>query len=118
MGAYDAPFQVYVLACWNPPAMIESAQLYVGQTNNLRRRTDEHYHRKGGWTGQFKYHKLLAAIPCETRGQAMIIEHWLKEGRRERKNGVVAGDVEVLVPLYAALWPDQTPRIWTRHMNS
>jgi putative endonuclease len=75
----DARWCVYALRCSND-------HIYVGSTNNLTRRLEEH--RKGMGSKFVRAHlpfELVRVIACRDRHEARTTEHRLKQMRREKK---------------------------------
>ncbi|MGR6087186.1 MAG: GIY-YIG nuclease family protein [Arcticibacter sp.] len=60
----------------------KSNKIYVGHTNDLQRRINEHngLTEFKYWTTSYRPWKLFYSISCETRSQAMAEEKWLKSG--------------------------------------
>jgi putative endonuclease len=63
---------------------------YIGVTNNLERRVDEH--RTGaikGFTWQYNVKKLVYYEPCDTAEQAIVREKQLKNWRQDWKVNLI-----------------------------
>ena len=77
-------YYVYMAANWN------NRVLYTGVTNNIERRMYEHANGIcGGFTAEYRIHKL---VYCECTGDARAAiarEKQLKGWRREKKNALV-----------------------------
>ncbi len=80
-------FWVYVIKCSNDSN-------YIGQTNNLRKRWDEHKSGTGAdWTKKYKPQYMMYWEECNSREEAVNREKWLKTGfgrkwiKREEKAG-------------------------------
>ncbi len=56
----------------------EYDRLYIGHTNNLERRSDEHNRGKSIYTRKFRPWQLLAYKSFETRGDAVREERRIK----------------------------------------
>ncbi len=67
-------FWVYVL-------LLENGQKYIGQTNNLQRRLNEHKTGRSQYTRKNKIRKLLYFEKCKTRSEAIKKEKFLKSGK-------------------------------------
>lgn len=80
MTRFSKTYHVYILTNdWN-------TVLYVGLTNNIRRRVDEHKRGEGGvFTKRYKLHKLVYAQPFSDIDEAICAEKSLKRGTRARK---------------------------------
>lgn len=85
-------FTVYILRT-------SSNTLYIGQTNNLEKRLQEH---KSKTTKSAKYMKyfetfqLVYTESCETRKQAMQREWQLKKWTKAKKEALICGNLEKL----------------------
>ena len=66
-------FWVYVLE-------LENGKKYVGHTNNLYRRIQEHKDGRSTYTSKYKINKLLYYEKHNSRSQAMKREKFLKSG--------------------------------------
>ena len=66
-------FWVYVLE-------LENGKRYVGHTNNLHRRIQEHKDGRSTYTSKYKINKLLYYERHNSRSQAMKREKLLKSG--------------------------------------
>jgi putative endonuclease len=60
---------------------LSSGKKYVGQTNNLTRRLEEHKSGRGRFTRKYEVKKLLYFEQCNSRSQAMDRERFLKSGQ-------------------------------------
>ena len=77
-------YYVYILTSYNGRAM------YIGFTNNLERRIQEH--KSGlidGFTKKYQVHKLVYYEYYEDANAAIAREKELKGWKRERKNALV-----------------------------
>ena len=75
--------------------------LYVGVTNDLKRRVYEH--KNGlveGFTRKYHVHKLVYYEVCEDIAGAILREKQIKSGSRKKKNGLVS----VFNPDWEDLW--------------
>lgn len=81
------PYFIYILRT-------SSNTLYIGQTNNLERRFEEH---KNGTTKSAKYIRYFSSFDLvhsekyRTRKEAMQREAQLKRLSRTRKDGLIQG---------------------------
>jgi len=88
-------YYVYFLTNWN------NNVLYVGVTNNLKRRVYEH--KNGfvdGFTKKYRAHKLVYYEMCEEIEGAILREKQIKGGSRQKKNALV----EKFNPEWKDLW--------------
>ena len=77
-------YYVYILTNWNDHVM------YVGVTNDLRRRVYEHQHDLvDGFTKQYRVHKLVYFEATSDVYSAIAREKEIKGWKRERKNRLV-----------------------------
>jgi putative endonuclease len=77
--SYDGGWCIYALRCRND-------YIYIGSTNNLERRLEEH--RKGAGSKFVRTHlpfELVRVIPCEDSHTARTTEYRLKQLRRKKK---------------------------------
>ena len=80
---------------------ISNKVLYVGVTNDLKRRVYEH--RNGlieGFTQKYRVHKLVYYEVCEEIEGAILREKQIKAGSRQKKNELV----ERFNPEWKDLW--------------
>lgn len=85
-------FYVYILRT-------SSDTLYVGQTNDLERRLDEHRndkHKSAKYIRYFPSFKLVYSETYLTRGEAMRRELQLKKLSRAKKEALISGDLQSL----------------------
>ncbi len=76
-------FWVYILAS-------RSLQLYIGMTNNLRRRVAEHKtHRLGTYTAKYNIDRLVYFEHFQYVGNAIQRETQLKDWNRSRKLSLI-----------------------------
>ena len=83
----------YILLCGN-------GQFYVGSTDNLERRLQEH--QKGIGANFTKAHlpvKLVYQEEYKTIGEAFKREKQLQKWSHEKKAALIAGDIELLKKL-------------------
>ncbi|RMG32743.1 MAG: GIY-YIG nuclease family protein [Methanobacteriota archaeon] len=59
-----------------------TGRLYIGQTDNIRRRLGEHNRGKNVSTRHGGPWSLLGALPCKTRSEAVQLEQKLKSFKR------------------------------------
>lgn len=77
-------YYVYILTNWNNRVM------YIGVTNNLQRRLQQHKHGVyEGFTKKYRVHKLVYYETASDVKAAIQREKQLKGWRRERKNSLV-----------------------------
>jgi len=65
----------------------QDGRLYIGQTNDLERRLEQHQLGLGGWTRLRGPWTLVQTEEFETRGEAMKRERQLKSGRDRKGVG-------------------------------
>lgn len=83
MKTYD--FYVYILASKR------NSVLYIGVTNNLRRRIDEHKTKKNkSFTSKYNVDKLVYFEHYKYIDQAILREKRLKKWKREWKNELIS----------------------------
>lgn len=84
---------VYILKCKN-------GDLYIGITDNLERRFEEHKSGKGGkFTHAFKVSKLLYSELSNSRNDALKREAQIKGWTRKKKLALIKGDMVLLKQL-------------------
>lgn len=77
-------FYVYILTNWNDEVM------YIGMTNNLVRRIQEHKQKRvEGFTAKYNVNKLVYYEETNDVHVAIAREKELKKWRREKKNNLV-----------------------------
>ena len=77
-------YYVYILSNWN------NKVLYVGFTNNLKRRIYEHKNKTiDGFTSRYNVNKLVYYEEYSDVKQAIIREKRLKSWTREKKNALI-----------------------------
>ena len=77
-------YYVYFLTNWN------NRVLYVGVTNDLKRRIYEHKNElKESFTKRYHVNKLVYYEICEEIEGAILREKQIKGGSRQRKNDLV-----------------------------
>lgn len=77
-------YYVYMMTNW------DNRVLYIGMTNNLARRIDEHQQGKiEGYTKRYKTIKFIYAEEYPTAYEAISREKVLKGWKREKKNQLV-----------------------------
>ena len=80
----DHTYYVYILTNWNNRVM------YIGVTNNLRRRVYEHKQEIiEGFTKKYHVHKLVYCESCGEVKDAIAREKQLKGWTRKKKNELV-----------------------------
>lgn len=83
-------WHVYILSCSN-------GAYYIGSTNDLERRLQEHFSGRGGhYTKTNRPVKLLYTERYPTSEQARNRETQLKGWTRRKKAAIIAGDLEKL----------------------
>ena len=77
-------YYVYILTNKNNSAV------YIGVTNDLRRRLSEHQNEQlGGFTQKYHVHKLVYFEEYSDVKAAIAREKQLKHWNREKKNGLI-----------------------------
>ncbi len=80
-------FYVYILACASNTA------IYIGSTDDLVRRIEQHRSGAGGvHTSKYRIRKLVYVEVHATRGDALERERRLKRWRRAWKNDLIGKD--------------------------
>jgi putative endonuclease len=75
---------VYILTNWNNKVM------YIGMTNNLRRRLYEHKNKLvDGFTEKYNVNKLVYFEQTSDVNSAIVREKEIKKWRREKKDSLV-----------------------------
>jgi len=76
-------YYVYILASIN-------RVLYIGSTDNLRRRVAEHKRGHGNaFTTRYRVHRLVYYETCETRPEAVRREYEIKRWPRAKKVALI-----------------------------
>lgn len=89
---------VYLLTNWN------NKVLYVGVTNDLKRRVFEHQNGLGdGFTKKYRVKKLVFYEVYEEIEPAILREKQIKGGSRQKKNN--------LITRFNPLWGDLSDRL-------
>lgn len=86
------PFFVYILRT-------SSNTLYIGQTNNLKKRIEEHKNRKSKSAKYIRYFQSFELVYSEkyqTRKEAMQREVQLKRWPKTKKEALVKGGLKLL----------------------
>jgi len=79
-------YYVYLLTNW------DNKVLYVGVTNDLKRRVYEHQNGlHEGFTKKYRLNKLVYYEICEEIEGAILREKQIKGGSRQKKDDLVAG---------------------------
>ena len=89
------PYFVYILRT-------SSNTLYIGQTNNLEKRIQEHKNKSSKSAKYIRYFSSFDLIYSEkysTRKEAMQREAQLKRLSRSEKEAIIAGSLELLKKL-------------------
>ncbi len=79
-----------------------SNTLYIGQTNNLKKRLKEHQNktsRSAKYIKYFEYFKLVYSEEYLTRIEAMRREKQLKGWTKAKKEALISGDLVLLKKL-------------------
>ena len=77
-------YYVYILTNWNDEVM------YIGMTNNLERRIQEHKQKRvAGFTARYNVNKLVYYEETNDVHVAIAREKEIKKWRREKKNNLV-----------------------------
>ena len=77
-------YYVYILTNWNDEVM------YIGITNNLERRIQEHKQKHvAGFTARYNVNKLVYYEETNDVHVAIAREKEIKKWRREKKNNLV-----------------------------
>ena len=79
-----------------------SNTLYIGQTNNLKRRLEEHKNHKSKSARYVRYFQSFNLVYSEkyaTRVEAMRREVQLKRWSKAKKEAIIAGNLELLKKL-------------------
>lgn len=81
---YNKNYYVYILTNWNNKVM------YIGVTNNLERRIQEHKSKQiEGFTKKYNVTKLVYYDITNDVNEAIAMEKKLKGWKRDRKNSLV-----------------------------
>ena len=81
---YNKNYYVYILTNWNNKVM------YIGVTNNLERRIQEHKSKQiEGFTKKYNVTKLVYYDTTNDVNEAIAMEKKLKGWKRDRKNSLV-----------------------------
>lgn len=84
---------VYILEC-------ADQSLYVGITNDLKRRSEEHFTKKGGWYTSYKSAvKIVYSEERLNKYQAAKREKQIKGWTRKKKLALIRGDLLLLKKL-------------------
>jgi putative endonuclease len=90
-------FWVYIMAS-------RSLQLYIGMTNNIRRRVAQHKeHRPGTYTARYNIDRLVYCKRFQYVRSAIAWETELKTWNREKKLALIHAENPTLIDL-AADW--------------
>ena len=97
----------YVYIVTNP----ERSVLYIGMTNNLGRRLEEHYANRGNsksFAGKYYFYGFIYYEEFQYVTDAMAREKELKGWRREKKENLIRTknrDMTFLNALFCIHWP-------------
>jgi putative endonuclease len=87
MEGYDGGWCIYALRCRNN-------YIYIGSTNNLERRLEEHRRGTGSKFVRTQLpFDLVRVIPCEDSHAARTTEYRLKQLRRDKKLATLGIDL-------------------------
>mgnify|MGYP001565151439 CR=1 FL=1 len=89
------PYLLYILRT-------SSGTLYIGQTNNLERRLEEHKKKSTKSAKYIRYYSSFELVYTENfpiRQEAMKREWQIKQWSRAKKEALIKGDFEVLKKL-------------------
>jgi putative endonuclease len=77
---------VYILTNWN------NKVLYIGVTNDLARRLEEHQNKrdKNSFTAKYNFNKLIHYEIFSDIGEAISREKEMKKWRREKKDKLIS----------------------------
>jgi predicted GIY-YIG superfamily endonuclease len=83
-------FFVYILEC-------SDSSYYIGHTNDLERRLQEHQNRVYlGYTAYRLPVKLIYSQIFPSQHQAFLVERQLKTWSRQKKEALIKGDIDLL----------------------
>lgn len=86
-------FYVYILC------NIEN-RLYIGQTNDLERRLQEHVKKRASkYTKDYDGFELAYVKDCQSRIEAMRREKQIKRWTRAKKEALISGNLDLLKKL-------------------
>lgn len=86
---------VYILTNW------KNTVLYIGVTNNLYRRMEEHREKKGNkFTSRYNLTKLVFVECTERMEDAIAYEKKIKAGSRRKKNDLINSQIPDWDDLY------------------
>ena len=76
---------------------LRNGDIYVGSTNDLKRRTSEHFAARGGhYTSSNPPARLVYTESFATRAGAEKRERQLNRWTRRKKEALIAGDLDLL----------------------
>ena len=90
------PYFVYILLC-------DQKTYYVGITDNLKRRFNEHKNKKSFYIKQFSDVELVYSEEMKNKTIAERRELQLKGWSNAKKKALIKGDIEKLIILSKAL---------------
>lgn len=78
------PYFTYIATCKN------NSTLYIGVTNNIERRMQEHAQREGNsFSARYNIHKLIWLETFENVEDAIVVEKRIKGWKREKKLALI-----------------------------
>lgn len=89
---YKGGFFVYILLC-------DNRKFYIGITDNLERRIEQHHKKQSSYTKQFSIIKLVYSEKFATRLKAEIREKQLKGWSIAKKKALISGNKKLLINL-------------------
>jgi len=92
-------FYVYIVAS-------KSRRMYIGMTNDLARRVQQHRRGESEFTARYRMHRLVYVEIYATAFEAISREKWMKKRPRREKLAMVAIDNPEWRDL-AAAWFDR-----------
>ena len=99
-----APWFVYMLEC-------RGGRIYTGVTPDVAARLARHRAGKGGaFTRSFPPRRVLAAMRCTSRGEALSREHALKQLARPEKLAWARKHRPIVIPAKAGIQKTGSPR--------
>ena len=98
------PWFVYMLDC-------KGGRIYTGVSPDVAGRFAKHRAGKGGaFTRSFPPRRILAAMRCASRGDALSAEHALKQLARPEKLAWARRNKHVVIPAKAGIRKAGSPR--------
>ena len=94
------PYFIYILLC-------NQKTYYVGITDNLERRLNEHKSKKSFYTKQFSDIELVYTEKVKNKITAEKRELQIKGWSNAKKKALIQGDIKKLVRLSNGIEPDE-----------